>query len=278
MALNIVFHPVGAGHSVHVVTPDGRFVVIDAGASDGQSPLSWLRGITDRIDQLIISHPHGDHIQELDQLRQFKSVGVFTRPRGLDEATVRAANQSRYKEQLDVYFELDRRYQAPIRTATTSGQPAVAIESFVNAGTAPSNLNNHSVVVSVRYAGWEFLIPGDNEASSWRALSSDPRFASLLQSCDVFLASHHGRDSGYCDATFPALLTPQLCIVSDGCVRDTDASAKYGARATGLKVIRPDGNIERRFCITTRDNGLIRARVEQQPDGRGHLTIEVARG
>lgn len=62
MSLEFFVHKVGAGHAVHVFTPAGEAIVSDTGASADFSPLDWLQTRTQTIHQLIISHPHGDHI------------------------------------------------------------------------------------------------------------------------------------------------------------------------------------------------------------------------
>ena len=64
MTLQIFIHNVGHGQAIHAITPSGKTVVIDLGRSSDFSPLEWLRQDTDTIDSLVITHPHGDHIDE----------------------------------------------------------------------------------------------------------------------------------------------------------------------------------------------------------------------
>jgi competence protein ComEC len=276
MPLLIVFHPVGAGHAVHVFTPAGEVIVIDAGASKDVSPLSWLRRQTSRIDQLIISHPHGDHIEEIERLSNF-TVGRLIRPANLDERSVRAQNQARIQPKLDVYFDLDRRFNLPITGQPIGASSDVVLETFTAVGDARANLNNHSLVVSITYGGCTAILPGDNEPSSWQALSLNSSFVARLEKCHLFLASHHGRESGYCGQTFSRLLKPRLCVISDGCVRDTDAGPKYSQLATGHRVVSGSGSQDTRNCVTTRDDGLVSATVDIRPDDT-YLTVRVSNG
>ena len=41
-----------------------------------------------------------------------------------------------------------------------------------------------------------------------------------MNSANIFMASHHGRESGYCADIFEK--KPNLCVVSDGRVQDTE--------------------------------------------------------
>lgn len=69
-----------------------------------------------------------------------------------------------------------------------------------------SNLNNHSLVAVVSYAGSKIIIPGDNEAASWNELLEYPAFVQAIRGTDILLAAHHGREAGYsetCLSTSP---------------------------------------------------------------------------
>lgn len=122
------------------------------------------------------------------------------------------------------------------------------------------------------------IVPGDNEAPSWKALREVPEFARRLANCHLFLTSHHGRESGYCDTTFPALLQPRLCIVSDGPTRETNATPKYGDRVpVPHPVILGSGKVVQRRCVTTRDDGVVIALIEQRPDGT-FVRVKVGNG
>ena len=123
------------------------------------------------------------------------------------------------------------------------------------------------------YLGVKILIPGDNEAASWRELLNNPAFVSAAKMPDVLLASHHGRDSGYCAELFDAgkgMGKPRLCMVSDGRVQDTNAAGLYGYQARGWTVHARSGSPSvQRFCVTTRKDGDIDIEVGQQTNNGG---------
>lgn len=257
----------GHGQAVHAFTPAGETVVIDLGCSDNFSPLHWLRQRTDTIDLLIVTHPHGDHIDEFLLLGQLKfHIRQFWRPNWLPEREIYDQNQGQFAEKVKAYLEMSSRYNAPIHSSARVGNPIVSggmsIQTFAARTCATSNINNHSGVVVFNYYGYTIVIPGDNEPPSWRALMQQPDFLNTVRGADVFMASHHGRLSGYCPELFSSggalKLEPRLCIVSDGRVTDTDARDRYSYHASGMNVIRRNSSsFEKRSCVTTRCDGYI---------------------
>jgi len=80
-----------------------------------------------------------------------------------------------------------------------------------------------------------FLIPGDIEAPAWEKLLQDSAFRDHLSKVNVFIASHHGRTSGYCGEVFDHC-QPKVVVFSDGPVKyatqkETDT---YAAHALGV--------------------------------------------
>lgn len=282
MTLKIFVHDVGHGHSIHAFTPNGQVVVIDLGCSSDFSPLEWLRKQTNTIDSLIISHPHGDHIDEIEHLSaQGFKVRQLWRPRWLPEEDVRKANQKTYAQKLDTYFEMNNRFTGDIASGQLVGDPAVSggvrIQQFASHKCGTSNINNHSGVVVFTYQGVKVVIPGDNEPPSWNALLEQPDFVSAIDGAHVFLASHHGRESGYHSELFKSM-GPKLCLVSDGKVQDTDATSRYSGHAAGWSVrSRSDNSSAERSCLTTRSDGAIVMEVGvQTPSGKPFLAVSTS--
>lgn len=281
-SLHIFIHNVGHGQAVHAFTPDGQIVVIDLGTSTDFSPLEWLSRDTKTIDSLVVTHPHGDHIDEMlliDKLG-FK-VRQLWRPKWLPRDVVYGANQMAYQGKLDAYFDMSNRYSSPINNEELVGNPrvtgGVTIEKFASRNCGTSNINNHSGVVVFEYLGARIVIPGDNEPPSWKELLKQPDFLSMVQDTHVFMASHHGRQSGYCPELFAALnkTAPRLCIISDGRVLDTDATQRYSYHAEGWTVgSRSTANLkEDRYCVTTRSDGTIHIEVGTNQSGGAYLSV-----
>ncbi len=280
MTLRVIVHNVGHGQSVHAFTPAGEVVVIDLGCSESFSPLEWLKDQTTTIDSLIITHPHGDHI---DEILKIKSMGLrvrqFWRPKWLPKDEVYKQNQASYTEKLDRYFEMSDSYNQPIPDNELVGNPnvsgGVSIDKYASKNCGVSNINNHSGVVVFSYSGSKIIIPGDNEPPSWRVLKDRADFQAAVTSTDIFMASHHGRESGYCSELFD-LFKPSLCVVSDSRAQDTNASSRYSAHATGWTVHSRSGRQSKtRCCITTRSDGFIDISVGNNANGKNFLSVEI---
>jgi competence protein ComEC len=65
------------------------------------------------------------------------------------------------------------------------------------------------------------VLTGDSENAQWGATDLP-----VLRGTTAFLASHHGRESGFSERVMRAM-QPQLVVISDGECCDTDATPKY---------------------------------------------------
>ena len=97
-----------------------------------------------------------------------------------------------------------------------------------------TDTNNLSLLTFLDVGGVSFVLGGDLEKAGWLALLQNPHVQGLLQRVDVFVASHHGRESGYCPEVFE-YCTPRLIVMSDGPIRhDTQLMAStYAQHALG---------------------------------------------
>jgi beta-lactamase superfamily II metal-dependent hydrolase len=278
MALRIQVHNVGQGHAVHVFTPSGQTIVIDLGGSTEYSPLEFLRSQTDTIDSLIVTHPHGDHIEEFESLANLKfKVRQFWRPKWLTKDEILKQNQQTYVDRLNAYQKMSEGYNEKIADTELVGNPSVSggvrVRTFASSSLSHSNINNHSGVTVLEYHGAKVVIPGDNESPSWNELLKQPEFVEAISGVTVFLASHHGRESGYCPDIF--ISKPKLCIVSDGPVKDTDATANYSYHAEGWDIVSRNTNKTiNRNCITTRSDGHVDMQIGKSGEG-AYLAVQI---
>jgi hypothetical protein len=89
-----------------------------------------------------------------------------------------------------------------------------------------------------------------------------PLFRQWLRQVTVFVASHHGRENGYCEEVFQ-YCHPEVVVISDkNIVHDTQEHC-YDNHATGVDFWH-DGQFTRRYVLTTRCDG--------------HITINKAKG
>ena len=101
------------------------------------------------------------------------------------------------------------------------------------------------------------MLPGDLEREGWLKLLEVPDVRSLLGRVRVFVASHHGRESGYCKEVFD-YCTPNLIVMSDGAIEyDTQQMAStYGDFANGETFNTATGPEFRKVVSTRKDGNL----------------------
>lgn len=278
--LRIVIWDVQHGSATYIRTPAGQHIVHDLGTGAyGQgnrefSPLRHLKsawGIS-QLDAAIITHPHRDH---LDDIFNLGSPRVLARPKHLSEQEIWAGNPKGDAQTAKIirrYLEVNAGYSVPVGDKENPFLPrnngGAYFWRFYPHECSTSNLNNHSIVTIVSYAGFKVVLPGDNEQCSWRELSQKEDFRKAISGAHILLAPHHGREAGFWSPLFE-LFRPYLTIISDGPFGDTSATDRYSAVSQGWTVERRNGERQRRKCVTTRKDGVIVVEIgynaQQQP-------------
>lgn len=116
-----------------------------------------------------------------------------------------------------------------------------------------TDTNNISLVTFLHFNGICLLIPGDLETAGWRDLLKQNKFKEDLRRVDFFVASHHGRENGYCREVFD-YCRPYAFIFSDSQIKYTtqEMAAKYKQHASGYPL-----NGDTRYVFSTRKDGDI---------------------
>ncbi len=136
------------------------------------------------------------------------------------------------------------------------------------------DINDLSLVTFIKEGSFTVCLAGDLDARGWRLHLSNIAFQYWLRETNLFVASHHGRPSGYYAPVFE-FLKPKLIIISDkeqAKGRTVVQRVPYRDHAYGVKVgehwrkvltTRNDGRIK----IVVKDGkwGVTTARTEQPP-------------
>lgn len=136
----------------------------------------------------------------------------------------------------------------------------MAIERFCHPTSKYSDLNSLSLVTFVQYGGIRIVFPGDLTKQAWKEFLNDPLFLSYLMKTNIFIASHHGREDGYCPEIFD-YFTPSVIIISDKSVQYETQIVDYTRHAEGITW---NGN-SKRHVLTTRKDGWFK--INQQDSG-----------
>lgn len=280
--LDVMMWDVDHGSAIYVNTPTGKHIAIDLGVGDMSSgeefsPLDHLNDIgVDRLDKLVITHPHRDHLDDIGNLFLVKPRYLCVN-RAISDEDIDDDNREEDEDILEQYKQLLKEYQPAKARSAVKGAPVewgCNIQHFRPEYDGP-NLNDYSIVTVISHAGSKIVVPGDNEAPSWRSLLKNQKFVDAIKNTDVFVASHHGRDSGY----FPELFdhfTPKLVLISDTNHGDTSATDHYSSRASGWRVDEGRTGVldeDKRYSLTTRYDGNIRVRIGTKSSGQRYLVV-----
>ncbi len=224
------------GASTLIVTPAGQSLLIDAGYGGraGRDPSRILAAAADagitRIDYLLITHFHNDHVGGVPELASRMPIGTFIdygTPLGTDRMTtrgfqsyepVRGASPHIVPRPGDllplegIQATVVSAGGALLTTPLAGGGQANAACAGAEDHSEDGTENFRSVGVMLQFGSFRFLALGDLSGNTLTRLVCP---TNLLGGTDVYLVAHHG---DY-DTSVPALyaaLRPQAAIMNNG--------------------------------------------------------------
>lgn len=227
--IKIHYIDVGQGDS-ELIQVDGKNILIDAGTSDAKA-LTYLKkiGIT-KLDYVIATHPHEDHIGGMDDVIKSISVGTFYAPKVTTTTTT-------YKNMVNALQAKNLKITVP--TVGSTLQVGGATVTFLAPNSATYNdLNDYSIAVKIKYGNKSFIFMGDAEALSEGEILKKQ----LDIQADVLKLGHHGSSSSTSNA-FLDKVNPQYAIAS--CALNNDYGHPHKEtldklNLRGIKLYRTD--------------------------------------
>ena len=212
----------------------------------------------DTIHRLVISNYDQDHISNLPTLKSEYRILTLLRNKSIsvDELRNKKTESGPLTDAMKVLLDMMSSYTAKASQEDIEAEGLKLSGVFHNSFSDFDDTNNCSVVSFLDMWGCRIAIPGDIEEAGWQKLLQKSDFCKELQKVDIFMASHHGRDNGYCEEVFRKdgrrLCSPRIIIMSDGPMKHATQNTwnKYaqwvvGSGANGRKILttRNDGDI-----------------------------------
>jgi beta-lactamase superfamily II metal-dependent hydrolase len=270
--MRVEIFDVGHGQCAVITGPNGQRMMIDCGDRWGDETF-WtpsLHYFGQKIDLLALTNLDEDHLSDFKgMIEDCKVPWVLTNPTiGAREfAALKQDGMGSGAKALAAWLARPR--GLPVAQPDFGSVQIRWYYGFFSPG-AGNKTNDLSLAVVVQFGAFKILFSGDLEVAGWRRLLNMPEFRADLLGTTVFVASHHGRESGCCTELFD-LIRPQLVIISDDEHQydSQDTNAWYRNRCDGA--VFANNPLERRYVATTRKDGSMRLDIDA---AAGRWTIQ----
>lgn len=205
--LKVSLIDVGQADCILVELPNAQKMLIDAGNNeDKETIISYLNSKSiKKIDYLVGTHPHEDHIGALDSVISGYEIGNIYMPKA-------SANTKTFEDVLLAIKAKGLKINAPESgTYILNDNQGLSVQVLAPNSASYENLNNYSIVLKVKYMGTSFLLTGDAESLS----ESEMLKKGYDIKADVLKVGHHGSNSST-SAEFLKKIAPKYAVISVG--------------------------------------------------------------
>lgn len=238
--LTVNFLDVGQGDSEFIQLPDGKCMLIDASVSESAgkiaSKISELG--YEKIDYLIATHPHADHIGGMKRIVENFEIGEIYMPKA-------STNTKTFENLLQAISDKGLSINTAKAGKVLYESDELKIEFLAPISDSYKDLNNYSAVIRLQYGNNVFLFTGDaEELAEGEILSAYPKSA---LKADVLKVGHHGSSTAS-SADFINTVLPKYAVIELGegnSYNHPHKEAINNLNAVGAEILRTDlnGNI-----------------------------------
>ncbi|MGD0264745.1 MAG: hypothetical protein ABSD47_07280 [Candidatus Methylomirabilota bacterium] len=273
--MEIRIFDVAHGFCAFVAADNRNTMLIDCGHNDETSfyPAEYLLGRRcSGIESFFSLNYDEDHLSGLPRLREVADripIQVFYRNKSVTSDRIRTLKwgQGPLGPGIRALLQMAETYTAAVTSPPEYQNLEFAL--FHNNYPDFTDTNNLSLVLFLHYPNFSIVFPGDLEGAGWRRLLQQASFRQHLVRANIFVASHHGRESGYAKETFE-ICKPDVIVISDEAKQYETQETAYANHARGIRW----NQTQSRKVLTTRKDGMITINAEI---GKGCF-ISAARG
>lgn len=231
--LKVHFLDVGQADSTLLELPNSEVALIDGGnKGDGKFLVNYIKNLDiEKIDYIIATHPHADHIGGLLEVIETFDIGKVYMPG-------KTANTKIFEELLIGIKKKDLKITQAKDGIIILDQGDLNLSILSPANDTYKKANDYSIVNKLIYKDVSLLFTGDAEVTAEKELIDND----MDLSSDVLKVGHHGSDTSSTDE-FLNNVKPRYAVISCG------INNKYGhpdplviqrLKSRDIKVLRTD--------------------------------------
>jgi len=229
--LKVSYIDVGQADSI-LIQQGGNNMLIDAGNNaDANTVVNYIKqqGIS-KLDYVVGTHPHEDHIGGLDAVINKFNIGTIYMPKV-------TSNTATFKDVITSIKNKSLTITTPTPGATFKLGDVVCTILAPNSSSY-NDLNDYSIVIRLTYGNTSFLFSGDASAVSEMEMVKK----GYNLKADVLKVGHHGSKTSSC-ANYLDAVKPKYAVISVGKGNDyghPEASTLSRLQSTGINIFRTD--------------------------------------
>lgn len=199
----IHFIDVGQGDATAVFLPDGKTMLIDGGDSSSGKTVEkhYKKYGFDKIDYLVATHPHEDHIGGLDVIVNKFEIGEIFMPKVYYDSSV-------YNNLLQTIDTKGYNIKTARKGVIIAQNDEYIIEILSPELDFYDSINHYSVILKLTYKNTSYLFTGDAEKENEMTLKGDI-------SANLLKVGHHGSDTST-SKSFLNKVNPEIAVIHVG--------------------------------------------------------------